>query len=740
MNRLFTITDARWRAAMMVSVLGLLVGACGLAALTLILAFRSGDQIALERQRAEAISAIEFFGSRLVREIQPQTVWTEAYDKTKLDLDRDWIEQEFSAYLVKTFGYDEVYMAEPDGRIIYSAAGGMERPLVDFEPQAPLIRDAAGTIRQLKFREPTAGNETLVRIAATGGVNRFRGVTQLTSSGGVPAILAVTTIIPSDETDPIVENPRLLIAVYRLDKALAGIGQRFNLSGLHFANGPARAGEVSMPLKSETGVTVGTLVWVPDRPGRRMFLDTALGMLAALTLLLVLAFILASAIRRYVKHLADEKGRAEYLAEHDTLTGLTNRRAFEAKLQQVAADAANGGSPSALFLLDLDLFKELNDTHGHQAGDRALQVIAQRLRTISVKNAMIARVGGDEFAVLVPCGVASDAREIGRWIIDSITEPFVISENVTAYLGTSVGAVLVPLDGKCASDLVRRADVALYDAKKGGRNDIRFFDKAMDERVAREHQVGEALRKAIAACEIDLAFQPVMSADGGRIQGVEALARWTHSELGVVTPPEFIGVAERIGLIGDLGELLLRKACYAAASWPEITIAVNVSPIQFRLGEVPGLVRAVLAETGLAAERLELELTETALFGDEVTTAAQIAELRALGVTIALDDFGTGYSSLSLLRKFDFDRLKIDRSFIRDVETSCQAAAIVRSIISMGRALEVQVTAEGVETAGQQEFLEMAGCDQLQGYYFRRAVPQSEIDQLLAKARKRNAA
>ncbi len=482
------------------------------------------------------------------------------------------------------------------------------------------------------------------------------------------------------------------------------------------------------------GKSIGKLMWQAEpSPANRCWNEPPLGMLAAVALLLFFVLVVVSISRRYIFNLAAERARAEFLAEHDTLTGLTNRRVFERRLADEARKTFARRSTFALMSLDLDLFKELNDSLGHQAGDEALRIVARRLQSVLPNGATIARVGGDEFSIIVPGTSRERVATTAKWLIDSISEPLELASSRQAFLGASIGIAMMPDDASSAALLSKRADLALYEAKKAGRGRCAFFEQSMEANQSRLYEVETALRLAITERRIDIAYQPIVTASGERVTSVEALARWTDPKLGVVSPAEFIVTAERCGLIGELGELILTNACRKAVDWPEVSVAVNISAVQFQQTDVVALVERTLQATGLPATRLEIELTETALFGDEEMAANQIKRLRALGVAIALDDFGTGYSSLSLLRKFKFDRIKIDRSFIMDIEDSVEASAIVRSVISMATSLGAEVVGEGVETVGQRLMLEAAGCTYLQGYHFGRPSTSSDTDRLLNK-------
>jgi diguanylate cyclase (GGDEF)-like protein len=422
---------------------------------------------------------------------------------------------------------------------------------------------------------------------------------------------------------------------------------------------------------------------------------------------------------------------AQRLARHDPLTGLPNRRFFNEKLDDALHNIVADGRRGALLMLDLDGFKAINDVHGHAIGDKALIEFAERVAA-QAKGALVARVGGDEFAIVLPRILSLDEPTgLARRITTTSADPFVIAGVETA-LGVCIGIAIAPDDGTNADELVRRADLALYRAKAEGRSATRFFEQAMDAHVERRSVIERELRSAIAAKAIDVHYQPLVHLDGGRIIGFEALARWHSPVLGRVMPNVFITVAEECGLIDRLGDQLLRKACAEALNWPDdLTLAFNISPLQLRNATLGLRVLNILAETGLPASRLELEITESAIVGDAVLAQRQIDELRAAGVRIALDDFGTGYATMSQLLAFRFDKIKIDRSFVNELGGKEGSEVVVRAIIGLAKGLGLVTTAEGIEKASQLEGLKADGCMEGQGFLFGKAIPAKEIPALL---------
>ncbi|MFM9973989.1 MAG: putative bifunctional diguanylate cyclase/phosphodiesterase [Beijerinckiaceae bacterium] len=517
------------------------------------------------------------------------------------------------------------------------------------------------------------------------------------------------------------------------EEGISRLGNRLAIMNLRLVNQMDAKSPNQIMIPSVDDTTSTKLTWVSERPGdpilERLFPIALFSSLA----ISIFAWLSYAHVTRVTASMLNSEAKAQHLAGHDTLSGLPNRLRFTEHLKSIMSrlDASEPGL--AVLFIDLDKFKDVNDTYGHAAGDHVIRECAERMASQLRASDVLARFGGDEFAIIqTDIKSPTDSELLARRIIEVIRPAFHFGD-AEAYIGASIGIALAPSNATEASELMRLADIAMYRAKNSGRNRACFFEQRMDDSLRIRKVVEDDLRHAIDRDQLELHYQPQVSADGSRIVGIEALVRWRHPTLGLIPPVEFISIAEERGLIVQLGEWVIRRACRDAANWGDVTVACNVSAIQFRQSDFVESVGQALKDTGFDPHRLELELTESVVVADADQAENSIMELRSMGVKLALDDFGTGYSSLIYLRRFAFDKIKLDKSFLDSLEDTGESAILVHSVVHLGRALGLTVTAEGVETVEQQRFLQAVGCHLIQGYLFSRPLPFEQMDALFKK-------
>jgi len=698
-----------------VLLLALMVGA------VLHFATAGSDDAAEQRQVRIATMAVASAVVAVRKDQEASTYWDDAVRQVRhRPLDLAWIDQNLGIWFHSYYKHDETYLLDAEEHPIYAMRNGRRASLADFAAVAPravpLIHTLRAQLRRGDLRPASAQEQT-------------PGASTIAIVRGHPAILSLKPVI--SETGKVPQaagSEHLHVSVRYLDGSFLGeLAVRYGVEGAHILARPDT--RASVPLRNAQGAVIGYLAWHPFRPGLAVAQHMTTVLLLALALVgTMLAWLLGRNLRARLQ-LETSRAQAQHLAFHDPLTGLPNRTLFNDRLDHALARARRGGG-ATLLLLDLDRFKHVNDSFGHQAGDALIREFASRLSGLLREEDTIARLGGDEFAILLPTLAGADAIDrLCQRILNAVHLPFEVLGN-QAFVGVSIGIVQAPLAGSERIDLLRKADIALYSAKAEGRDCYRHFNASMDATVQLRGAVEEDLRSALATGDgLALHYQPLVDAEGAMV-GVEALMRWTTTAHGQLPPAQVIPIAEETGLIIPLGEWVLREACTAARRWPDLFVAINLSPVQFR---TPGFVDRVLdivRSSGVRPEQLELEVTEGVLIDDDDLVRAGLARLRAGGLRIALDDFGTGYSSLSYLRKFEVDKIKIDRSFIQHLGHTVDSAAIIHAVVTLGHAIGLTVTAEGVETREQQRFLTQAGCNQMQGYLFSQPVPADEIEKL----------
>jgi diguanylate cyclase (GGDEF)-like protein len=681
------------------------------------------DTVAIQHERQMLAGALRSHGERVLREVDSVAASPSAVAHIRGTFDANWMARRVGLTLETFFGHDAVFIFDGNDRPLYALIkhramqpGSLASVEPDLTPMLDFMRgrnaDVSGGIDLSNSGKSGKGLHPQAAI-----IGRFKGEL------AVIAAAAVGTPAASDGSEPILMSVKLI-----QHGLLANLGTQLQLADLHLVGAGAKpAGQYVYALADAHGREVARFAWTPNQPGAEIVHSVIPFIAVALAGFALLAAFVLRYMRRTATAIAVSESRLRHLAMHDPLCGLPNRIFFGERLEAVIEEVRAGSSASAVFYIDLDHFKDVNDTLGHPIGDELIRNVTLRLSRVLRGDDLVARLGGDEFAVITAVGDdPGRMMAVAQRIITAICAPYAINTH-NIVIGASIGIAVVDENCRGAADVMRYADVALYRAKNEGRNRAYIYDAAMDADLSSRKLLEADLREAIENDRLRLLYQPIVNKAGDTVVSVEALCRWTHPTRGAIEPSEFIAAAEHSGLIIALGDWVLRRALTDGKAWPELTVAVNVSPLQFRHSNFVEAVERILAETQFDPARLELELTESVLLGNMDTAETAMRRLKALGVKLALDDFGTGYSSLLYLRRYPFDKLKIDRSFVRSIEKAADAAAIVHAVVSLGRGLGMQVTAEGVETADQQLFLRAAGVHSMQGFRFGRPVSAAEI-------------
>lgn len=702
----------------------------GVATVLLVIAIMTwsaheADQISLDRDADIASTVLSESMERVAHSQESSTVWDEAVHMTALrPLDLDWIDINLGTWFWTYAGFDEVYILDAANEPLYAMANGHR-----LNPSAFSAIDSMASPIVLKLRTSPDN------VPPPEGVPAMLspGTSDIVTISGRPAILSVKPIV--SDSGEIVQSLRsavLHIGIVYLDRGYFGeLSDQYGLKDARYdKTTELEPGEAHIPLRDSNQNVIGYLIWKPFAPGAHVISTIAPALVLGSILAVCFIFVLSLRLGRRTEDLHASRIQAEHIAFHDGLTGLPNRAQFDAILIHLLAQPVEQAASFAVLYIDLDRFKNINDTLGHPAGDALLKEVARRLNSIIRASDIASRLGGDEFALILRNPVGPHIIEgICTRIVSSLSEPYDLL-GVQSYIGASIGVALAPKDGADRFELARKADIALYQAKSSGRGRFVMFDDQMDQAVQVRESLTRDLRDAIVDCEnqLQIVYQPAFDVENRTMTGAEALVRWDHPERGSVSPATFIKFAEDSGLIEDLGDWIFRRVICDAKRWPDLRIAVNVSPIQVRHRHFPEKIMRWLEEANIDPRRLELDITESALMDPKSDIFVNLQTLRRNNVQVALDDFGLGLSSLSHIRDIAIDRIKIDQSFVTSSGAG-KGKGLVEAIIALARSNDIQVTAEGVETEAQLAYLAHLRCHEVQGFYLSRPLSAEAISE-----------
>lgn len=725
-----TDTGTRLANAILFPVVGLVLLAIIFSVALIVYTSRSADIAALNSERSLLKGSTNLQLELLAKEQEGAAVWDQSFFYSRPEtLSLDWLDSNVGLWLFSNYGHDQTVILDIHGRPIYNSVRGKQHLVAET---AGLLEDIQPLIAGVRARFIASFNRLPSGLyyieRPPSGFTRSLHETGMTVFEGVPALVSVTAIGPELKQFLSARRaPAVLISLKKLDPArLEGLAERSGVRDLRSVSAPD--GQLaSMELRDPRNTPIGYLAWQAQNPGSSILYGVGPVLFFLAATIAGLTGLVLYYTRQNTRRLAESEARAQHAALHDSLTGLANRDFFATSFREELASWHVGKGLLGVIYIDLDHFKDINDTLGHAAGDEVIREAARRLRVLVPEGATLARISGDEFALLLPgCESRERIEQMLKRIQDRFAVPMYIGGN-HLHVSLSVGAAIAPHDSLSMGELLRKADIALYSAKAGGRGRWAFFDPGMEEHVRTRENLAHALREAISNSRLGVVYQPQTTIDGTKVLSVEALLRWTDAEMGVISPSTFVPIAEETGLINDLGLYVLRRACEDAAAWPHLGLAVNVSPTQFRHPRFIEDLRDTLEACNFEPSRLEIEVTESVFADNDNDILKILTQVQDMGVRVALDDFGVGYSSLSYLRRFPFDTLKIDRSFIADLEVAPHAHAILSTIIDLGEALGMKVVAEGIETRQQAMILQRTNCDRLQGFYLSRPVPSARI-------------
>ena len=703
----------------------------------------SANDSAADRERTLLENAINQSIGSVLDGLKSVAWWDDAVIKIGGDtIDAAFAETEFGLFLTETYGHDEVYILNERDEPIFSYKEGAPAGVEAYELRRAELSSLVAEVRRgdkasgLKKRPDEFGRTQEDYRYLTKAVDAARWAGHIISVGGKPSFVGAITIVPNIDPELLKGTPKLLIGVSSIKhQSILKIARSILLSDLKLTPNPVEAsGVVSEAFVGDDGILAGYLSWTTQRPGQ-ILLTIILPLVACGVFATgVLSSHMFRRLWRASSELAQREARSRHAARHDALSGLPNRQHMveEVEAKLAILDHAPRGTRAIAAYIDIDRFKDINDTLGHEAGDKLIEAVSKRLTTRLRNDDFLARFGGDEFAVLCVSAEPAGDMLLAHRIASAFEQPFAIDSQVIP-VTASVGIAMAPEHGRTSDELLRHADIALYEGKRLGRNRAVSFSAEMAQQVETRHAIEVDLRAAIEREELEVHYQPIVSCRTGAIVGAEALLRWTHPTRGVISPATFIPIAEIAGLMPTLGTWTLERAIKDSKRWPQLEISINLSPVQFIQSDLEAVLRRLTLEHDVAPKRFVLEITEGVLLEASDHTRSVLEAIQAMGFKTALDDFGTGYSSLAYLCNFKFDKIKIDRSFVTNVSNALTSRTIVESVVSLGRGLGMQIVAEGVETEYEALMMSHFGCTELQGFYFSAPVAADQFGPLIEK-------
>ena len=688
---------------------------------------RQFDVAARDREQVVVAGGLVGRMDEVAHKVVTETTWDEAVHNLDNQFNRDWARENIGQFLEQSDGFDESFVLDAEDRPVFAYEGASETALARYGRFQPEVRGIVEAVRAAEARRgpPVRRSHKSVLPAPI-------QASVIAVVDGRRHILTATVVQPDfGEALPRRDRAPVVVAGMIMDGPfIDSFARRYMLEGLRLdsPDAPRDRDRARTVLRNDRGQAVGVLSWAPQNPGRALLRNLVAPILLVVAGLGVVALFLYRRSRRMAQGLIASEARASHLAYHDALTGLPNRVLFFDRLTHALDLLRRGGGRVAIHALDLDRFKEVNDTFGHLVGDELIQEASRRMSALCRSSDTFARLSGDEFAIVQSGATAASAAALAARLIEAMNQPFDLAAG-RVFVGCSIGVSLVADGTLEPAEALRQADLALYRAKDSGGVQYCFFELEMDAAIKMRRALEGDLREALAAGILEMAYQPQVDRRGV-MTGVEALVRWNHPTRGMVSPAFFVPIAEECGLIVELGLFTLRRAFEDSRRWTDLKTAINVSANQIRMKDFVASVEALVAELEVDPRGFELEITEGVLLGDDPSTHETLKRLRQMGFSLALDDFGTGYSSLSYLQRFPVTKIKIDRSFIANLGVDAEADAVVGAIVKLARALNLGVIAEGVETADQRERLAAAGCGEVQGFLYSRPVPAQEIGRL----------